>query len=307
MKLTPLIKLFNNKSYIFFVLLGFLWIILHFILRFIIERFPHKITPDIPKISIFIAIILLFMHLIIIYLNLSIIIAFKRKENSLTSFIKNLVDFMYWKPLKEFHNKVIVNIPLSGYILDDLGNTYINTCKTKPRIFLSILLFNFLPRLIVAFAFFTDVVIYQQFAYVYILLILIIFPLLFDSLIYILDNFASRATQEIEKKVIVLYVPEDEEVLFVWRANNVLVEGKDLEFYTKYWFMFNDFTVFFDYIKTIKAKYLPYIIVVASSCYFVGWIYYLTLVLTMQDIYIGLYSVLYVYTYIEEPFSGFFI
>lgn len=304
---TLLIKLFNTKSYIFFVLLGFLWIILHFILRFIIERFPHKITPDTPKISIFVAIILLFIHLIIIYLNLSIIIAFNRKENILNSFIKNLVNLMYWKPLKEFHDKVIVNIPLSGYILDDLGNTYINMCKTKPRIFLSILLFNFLPRLIVAFAFFIDVVIYQQFAYLYILLILIVFPLLFDSLIYILDNFALRATQEIEKKIIVLYVPEDEEVLFVWRVNNALVEGKDLEFYSKYWFMFTDFTVFFDYIKIIKAKYLPYIIIVASSCYFVGWVYYLTLVLTMQDIYIIIYNVLYVYKYIEEPFSGMFV
>ena len=72
MKTTSLHKIFNNKSYVFFVLLGLLWIILHFILRFILERFPHKITPNIPKISIFIAIILLFAHAIILYLNLSV-------------------------------------------------------------------------------------------------------------------------------------------------------------------------------------------------------------------------------------------
>lgn len=61
---------------------------------------------------------------------------------------------------------------------------------------------------------------------------------MFDSFIYILDNFALRNIQELEKNVIVLYVPEEDKTLFLWRSNNSVLESKDLEFYEKYWFMF---------------------------------------------------------------------
>ena len=302
-----LIKLFSNNLYIFFVILGIFWILLHFILRFIVERFPYKITVDVPKFSIVVAIILFLVHLVNIYIHISTIFAFNQKENALVLVIKIFIDFIYWKPLREFHNKIIVNLPFSGYILEDLGNTYIHKCNSKSRIFFSILISNFIPRLIVAFAFFIDVVLYKQFAYIYILLVLIVFPLMFDSFIYILDNFAFRNIQELEKNVIVLYVPEEDKTLFLWRSNNSVLENKDLEFYEKYWFMFRDFMVFFDYIKTIKAKFLPYILLVTSSCYVIDWTYYLNIVLTIQDIYILLYEIIAIYSYGDEPFSGFYM
>lgn len=108
--------------------------------------------------------------------------------------------------------------------------------------------------------------------------------MVFDSLIYIIDNFSSRNTKGLEKNVIVLYLLLEDKVIFVWRSNNSLVEGKDLEFYAKYWFMFREFTTFFDYIKTVKTKYLPYNLLVTSSCVLLS-----------------------AYIYIEEPFSGLFL
>lgn len=130
---------------------------------------------------------------------------------------------------------------------------------------------------------------------------------MFDSFIYILDNFALRNIQELEKNVIVLYVPEEDKTLFLWRSNNSVLESKGLEFYEKYWFMFRDFMVFFDYIKIIKAKFLSYILLVTSSCYVIGWTYYLHIVLTIQDIYILLYEIIAIYSYVDEPFSGFYM
>jgi len=305
-----LLTKFKSKAFIWFSIVGFLWIIFHFFLRFIVERFPHKISLQIPGSSIFIAIVLLCIQISILYLSMLKIINATPRENMFIVYIRNFVDLFYWTPLKEFHRNVIVKVPYYGEICEDLSNQYMLKCSTEMRTWLTIYFFNFIPRIIVALTFFIDVVVYKQFAYLYILLVLIAFPLIFDSIIYMFYDFAYKNITSLERDVIVISTEQKDsiKVEFVNKHTGEYITAEEnhkaLEFYSKYWFLFYEFLYFFAYIKELKSRHLTYILIFTSTLYILGWSYYLKLTMTKKLVYDFMYVLITIYLNIEEPFSG---
>jgi hypothetical protein len=274
---------FFNKYYINIILtsIGITWIALHIIIRFCITRIPYKLHTNISTIAILFAIYLLCIHTGILIATIYTFLQQKESKNKIILLIKELANTLYWKPLIAVHDNIIKNIPYSGYFWQDLFTVFSHLCYTEKRLYISVVCLDFIPRIIVASAFFIDIVIYKQFAYLYILLVLIIIPLTYQAFIYIGYDFGLRNRTTIKKSLDVYHDIITDEPYFEMK------EGYDdspetLEEQTNLWYMFSSFKNVCETVKDFKQKYIGYILLYTSSCYIIGWLSYLNYMLQVN-------------------------
>ena len=298
----------NNYEKILITSIGLNWIIIIILIRFFIIRIPYKISTNVPSIYLMISIGLLCTHLGILIITILHLYNPKETKNKLILNFRHLSNICYWNPLIAFHDNIIKNIPYSGYIWEDLFNTSIRLCRNKARVYFSVICLDFMPRIIVATAFFIDVVIYKQFAYLYILLVIIIIPLTFQGFIYIGHDFGKRNQDIIEN-----YINVYHDTLWDCHQFELKPEYDDnnpetLSHYEDLWLMFSNIKCFCIFLKEFKLKYQPYIILYTSSCYCISWISYLRFVLEISNFqdfinYFAMPSYVYLYLGIIVYFS----
>jgi len=293
-----LIKPFIISFY--YLIISIFWISFHFFIRLILERIPYKISTDVSMISILFAFFLLCFHLYMLntlfFYNTNIL----KKETSFIINLKLFLNIIYWNPLKYFHDKIIKNLPYSGYLWEDISNVFCQYLQSKAQILFIIIICNYLPRLIVASAFLIDVCYYNRFAYLYIFAVLIIIPLTFNALLYILDNFSIRNRNSLEEELLVSYNNKDQTYSFQFRAG-IGTDFNALQEYQTLWMSFNTFVYLYDLFKSINNKYQSYLLLYTSSCYVIGWSYYLWFILDPStDTFNFIFDI---YDTIE-PFSG---
>jgi hypothetical protein len=274
---------FFIKHYISMIItsIGITWISLHIIIRFFITRIPYKLHTNISTIGILFAIYLLCIHTGILIATIYSFFQQKETKTKVILFIKELANTIYWKPLIAVHDNIIKNIPYSGYFWQDVFTVFGQFCYTKKRLYISVICLDFIPRIIVASGFFIDVVIYKQFAYLYILLVLIVIPLTYQTFIYIGYDFGLRNRIIVEKSLTVYHDIIFDEPYFE------IKEGYDnspenLEEQTNTWYMFSSFKNVCGTVKDFKQKYISYVLLYTSSCYIIGWLSYLNYMLQVN-------------------------
>jgi hypothetical protein len=261
------------------IIVAIFWISFQFFLRFFIKRTAYKITPLALKISAMIPCGLILLHLKILYTSLRIILKYPPNADSiLITYIKKIADIIYWNPLKRFHDNVIINIPYSGYVLEDITERLFRFCTSSFKVIFIVSLCDYIPRVIIATAFIYDVL-HHQFAYLYIFLVLLIFPTCFQAFLYIMYNFSIRNRTSLEQELDVSYNVLDDSYNFMWKPG-VILDYKAFQEYQQYWISFNEYVTLYTTLKEYKEAYSPYVFLYTSLCYIIGWSYYIYIVIT---------------------------
>jgi hypothetical protein len=278
----------NNYIQIFSTFIGIMWITLYIIIRFFITRIPYKLHINVPITALLFVLILLCSHIFILFATIYTFFQHKETKNKTILFFKELVNTLYWNPLIAVHDNFIRNIPYSGYLWQDLLTTFSRFCYTEKRLYISVICLDFIPRIIVASAFFIDVVIYKQFAYLYILVVIIIIPLIFQAFIYIGYNFGLRNRNIIEKSLNVFHDIINDCPFFEIK-NGYNSSPEILEESSNAWLMFSSFKNICETVKEYKNTNIRYILLYTSTCYIIGWSTYLCYMLQV-DIVTILYN-----------------
>jgi hypothetical protein len=259
---------------ILLISVGFLWISFHLIIRFVIERFPYKLYENVTSLNIFIAFVLLFVHIAIFIMTMyKIIMKPLHNNNSILLKIQNFIYNCYYKPLIKIHDNIIRKLPYSGYVWEDIGNTLVWYLNNRTRKFMFMCLLEILPRMVVSTAFLIDIVVYNQFAYFYIVLVLLIVPLTYKAFVYILQAFGSRNCLVLEECLI---VKQESNGDYIFKVSPFYShDAITLNIEKNHWLMLNSIRHLMDSLTSLGARYIPYALIYTSSCYILGWIFYL--------------------------------
>jgi hypothetical protein len=179
--------------------LGITWVILHLYIRFYVER-PSYILEDIkPNITykhyiFFTAFILLHIILVIMMIVTIYRQKFPREKSSILIYLSEritpVVNAIYWKPLDFLHDLIAPHIPMSGKFFVYVEKTWSNK---KPWYFYALLiLFEILPKCIIAFTFLIEVTILGQIRIFLYCISLILIVILWHIFLKLFANFGIR-------------------------------------------------------------------------------------------------------------------
>lgn len=187
---------------LYLVIVGLCWVFFHIYIRFIVERssyFIHDMKNNFTIYHLMVFCLFVIVHFGLIVLSILEIRQRKKREKTLPQIIillakkmSILINYLYWKPLEYLHDLIAPNLPYSAAFFVYLVNRW----KIKERDFLyfytMILIFDTLPKVIIALSFFIDIIIYNQIKYVIYLCGLLIIPILFSIFVKLFISCAER-------------------------------------------------------------------------------------------------------------------
>lgn len=185
----------------YLTILGVGWILLYVYLRLIKERYSYKIEDIRPFIAeehyiIFIGFVVLHMIILIT----TIFLLYKRKYPLKTTGIfyqssqrlSKITDTIFWKPLEYIHDIIAPHIPGSARFYIYLESIWTKKKYGKGYFYTLILIFNILPKVLVACVFFIDLVFFLHIKYFIYSLSLLILPIIFNIFLKLLITFSDN-------------------------------------------------------------------------------------------------------------------
>jgi hypothetical protein len=276
-----MIRDYISKSYLFCV--GLFWISVHIYLRFFIIRLAYKLSTVGVALTLqyfIISVLFLIFHCIMLLLALyNIYTLFSKtspKKSLILEKLKRGVEILYWDPLLFWHDLIAPNIPYSGEFLYSFGKYLWNqSANTKLAI---AIIFDFIPRIIVATAFFIDIVVFNEIYYFIYAVHLIIIPILYKLFLKLFGSFIQRGLPDIEEVLKVTPGEEHNQYHFELQSDYREYDTTVLQDYTETWLWFTQLFKLYTWYQQVQTQYTSYIIVVTSSLYLSAGLYKLYLI-----------------------------
>lgn len=178
------------------------------------------------------------------------------------------MDTLYWNPLLYIYEVVAYKIPYSGVTFLWITK-YINKYKIESIFLFCAIVFDYIPRLLIAVSFLLDVTIYDNMFHFLSVLNYILIPILYKIFLKLYLDFALRNYQKFEKYIRVTqtsdgnyeFRPVDDYVL-----DPTLCEG---------WISLRDVEVIATMFQQVCTAFSTPIYLTNSICYLIGWGYIL--------------------------------
>lgn len=187
----------------FFLFMGLFWVFFYLYLRIIATtREGYQIIElktNITNFGIFVFIFISFINFSLLILSIFRLLRIEFKKSNLFFLNKfeNFINFIYWKPLETVYEKILENnVPGSGNFflfietrfLTVLRDKTLNKFYYKLAIFLIVFVFDILPKLILSFIFFVEVVFFGQIKYFFVFIPLFFLPIFLKIFLKLLKS-----------------------------------------------------------------------------------------------------------------------
>ena len=190
-------KNFNlrNLSYkTFLVIFGLFWICIHLYFRLLIDRpTQFNLTDTQSSTSLWIVLFSYFIILHILLLGVAIkSLFFGQKSNKILEHLGRMINSIYWEPLKYVENTIVPHIPGSGrfyMFLESKLQIYQHDTRFKKSM---IFLFHFLPQIVLACIFSTELIFFKKLQLFFPGLFLLLSPIFCNIFLSIYRTFAER-------------------------------------------------------------------------------------------------------------------
>lgn len=212
------------------------------------------------------AIVLICIHTVVIKSIIEFYLDYKPKQ--LFPIITEIINLIYWNPLLYIYNSIIPNIPFSGKFFVKLS-TYLNKLKLSWLFLDCAIIFDYIPRLLIAISFMVDVLVYNNMFHFYSVVTFILIPITYKIVLKMYLDFPLR-NYSIYDKYFEVIITETGSYRFIprngYKLSDILcdewAELKDIEILAT---MFQQTCIYFS-----KPIYL-----VTSVCYVLSWVYIL--------------------------------
>ena len=281
----PQINFYNLYLYS----VGVLWIILIIYLRFLRKRSEYTLSnlkSNMTDYTIYANIAFIILHIIIIIFALYLLKKRKNEQvsnNALFTKLQNIFDKVFIKPLESIRDLIAANIKGSGIFYSKVCHFLEINVKLRPKML--VILFYIIPRIILAFIFFVEIIFYNQIRiFIYSLFILII-PLTWILFVNLFTDFGERCLKDIPKNVQVIGVGELLSYGFYKTYEfkplpQFSYEDGELKEWADTWFMALHSYVFGKYyLKGYKSMIGPYLTILTSTLYLSAGFYKLSFIL----------------------------
>ena len=275
-----------KKIYLYSI--GSFWIILFIFIRFVRERSDYELND--LKLNVTFELILITIAFIILHLSLIIfsIYLINRNTLSLTTnkyiiLVQNFIKVSIIKPLESIRDLIAPKIPGSGLAFCKIADFVEKNLELRSK--LLVILFYFLPRVIVAFVFMIEMIFYNKIEYFLYSLMFLLIPISWNVFVNLFTNFGERSLGDIQKNVKVIGIGEPENngwytCYKIQALPQFTYELGELEEWSDTWnkaiLIYSIGETFF---KGFKIKVSPYITILTSSLYLLASIYKLTFLL----------------------------
>jgi hypothetical protein len=278
----------NHMQTIYFVIIGLFWISFFIWFRFFRKKntfLSEHIEHHFPEFKFLLNLIFIVLHIFLILFAIYLLKRNneneKKQNNILIKKFIALINSIFIKPLQTLRDLLAPHIPYSGIVFIKLTKYFEKPVFLKNDFFLLkifVIIFNFLPRIIVSSIFFFEIILKNTLHYFFPAIMLLIIPLLWNIFINLYINFAGRALNDIPQYIQVIGVGEPQSN--GWYTQYVYKP------YEKYKYEENDIKEYADGYKnaismycfgTILDKFLkqksPYILIFTSTLYLSSAIY----------------------------------
>lgn len=212
------------------------------------------------------AIILICIHVFIIKSILETI--FEYESKNLFPSINRIVNVIYWDPLLYIYNKIAPNVPLSGKFFATFTKL-LNKFKLS-RLFLDFaIIFDYIPRLLIAISFMLDVIIYNNMFHFYSVVIYIIIPIVYKIILKMYIDFPLRNYSKYDKY---FEATMNDEGSYEFTPKNGYKLSSVL---CDEWAELKDIEILGSMFKETCSYYSKSIYLVTSTCYIISWTYIL--------------------------------
>jgi len=240
-------------------------------------------SSDLLNIILIIFLIIFLLLFILLSLNSNFNLNLVKKDSQLMRKINEALYTYFLSAPDLFLSKISDKYNLEPFVRNYIS--FIVVYVNYPKLLISISVF--LPSIIVSTIFVYEILYWHQLHYFYNVLPLLFIPLLFRAFIYTIDQISlcnidyitahliyikkDQNTYELRLAPISPNIPkalslEEMNVLFPWLCNSYKIHS-----------VIKNFT---DHLSYFKDLYKVYIDMYTSSCYLIGWCYYLFLLFT---------------------------
>ena len=272
-----------HKIYLYSI--GIWWIILFIYLRFVRERFGYDLNDIKSHVSeefIYANIAFILLHLFLIIISLYNIMKNytnynKYSNNKIIEKISLFINTIVTKPLESIRDLISPLIPGSGLFYDKVARFIEINIELRSKMLVTV--FYFIPRLIIAFIFFIELIFYNKIEYFIYSIFLFIIPLGWILFVNLFTDFGERGMHDVQKNVRVIGSGDllggivYSHYKFQPLPQFTYEEG-ELKEWADTWFAVLNIYVFGQmYLKSFKNTISPYFLLLTSSLYFSAAVY----------------------------------
>lgn len=210
-----------KKSYLetlFFLIISLFWIAIFIYFRFIKKQVGYDlqtIKNNYSDIFLLINILFILLHIILILYALYKIFI-KIKENHITikfiKYLQNIGNILFIKPFVTLRELIAPHIPYSGLFFCKITEKIDLILKDEKRslslLKIPVILFSFVPRIIVANIFFIEIIFYKKLHYFIPSLLLLLIPLIWNIFVNLYTRFAEQGLIDVPKYIKIIPIGE---------------------------------------------------------------------------------------------------
>ena len=261
----------NNTKKNFYVIIGLSIFLFIFYVRIIRMRLPKDLDlfyPDIKWIFLFVTINSIIMSLFIIYKNLCLYFHQEERETIFTIYGNKISAFID-KGILEGYDFICGFHPHPYDIVSKIADIFFNIFKNM-SIAITLWL-TFYIKCIISIIFLIDIFIFFQFNYFYKSLFLLVIPLIFKIIFYILRDFSTNIT-EIEEFINVAHV-EGDTYKFTFKAE--FKHLTNIKVYMEQYILCKQIINYFDHYDYYSPWFTIRKNIIIYALFLIGWVYIL--------------------------------
>ncbi len=250
--------------------LGILWIIYYIYIRLISSYITHDVQISLFSHKFFyvcLAIAFICIHLFSIKSLIESSFGFNNQQ--VYPFITLVINTIYWNPLLYIYNIIAPKIPYSGVFFLWITK-YINKFNISTLFIDCAIIFDYIPRLLIAIFFFVDIMIYHDMFHFFAVLNYIVIPILYKIFLKLYADFAHRNYKAFEHYFIVTELSAGS---YEFKPINDYILDQNL---CKDWITLRDVEIIATMFQQVCTLYGKPIYLLTSICYILGWSYFLT-------------------------------
>jgi hypothetical protein len=242
----------------------------------ILERQPYVIVQRLSVLQVVIVLCIMtwsVVEMASIYRQLS----GQVQPNSLVKALRNIIDIVYWKPLLAVETCVLWAIPSMRVWLTVLGDALVSILNTKHRIVTVLLMSTLLPRLLVGVCLGVDIVVYQQVAWMYKAIFILIIPILFNTMVGMIKHNAEGIKTHIEEHGLVVTYSDGQPYV---QSRGTIVAVLNYESNKRQWVRYYnilDTTTAIDIVKS--SPIILYMRAITVIIFILSWTVYLLIIM----------------------------
>lgn len=267
----------NNKPFLFILnlFLGTFIVCYTFYVRFLLIRLPktlYFVSEDIINYKLIIIVVIAISFSVIkLITNFLLVINFNSKKTIVKTFLVSIGTILD-NALSEIYRILTHFIPNVYDKVSYFCQKYYAFFSKKPETFFLFILYSI--RFIILSAFFIDVFIFFKLNYMYKCLYLLCISIVIDILFYLMKDFASNLNQA-KSVLIIETLGLDEKTKLPKTLYSLKDEFKhlDLRYHTEQFILCSKIQGYLDMYQRYSKFFGPYINIITSLLYLIGWCY----------------------------------